>query len=42
MDYRVFSDTVYIEKMYSDDNRPSEGQLVDMKRRLIEELENLI
>ncbi len=31
-----------IEKMYSDDNRPSEEQLVDMKRRLIEELENLI
>ena len=31
-----------MEKMYSDDNRPSEKQLVDMKRRLIEELENLI
>ena len=31
-----------MEKMYSDDNRPSEGQLADMKRRLIEELEKLI
>ncbi|MBR1562951.1 MAG: HIT family protein, partial [Ruminococcus sp.] len=28
-----------MEKMYSDDNRPSEEQLADLKRRLLEELE---
>ena len=31
-----------MEKMYSDDNRPSEGQLEDLKCRLLEELEKLI
>lgn len=31
-----------MEKMYSDDNRPSEEQLEDMKSRLIEELEQLL
>ena len=31
-----------MEKMYSDDNRPSEEQLADMKRRLLDELEKLI
>ena len=28
-----------MEKMYSDDNRPGEEQLADLKRRLLEELE---
>ena len=31
-----------MEKMYSDDNRPNEKQLADMKRRLLDELEKLI
>ena len=31
-----------MEKMYSDDNRPSEKQLADMKRKLLDELEKLI
>ena len=31
-----------MEKMHSDDNRPSEGQLADMKNRLLAELEKLI
>ena len=31
-----------MEKMYSDDNRPSEGQLEDLKCRLLKELEKLI
>lgn len=31
-----------MEKMYSDDNRPDEEQLADLKRRLLEELEKLI
>lgn len=31
-----------MEKMYSDDNKPSEEQLADMKHRLLKELEKLI
>lgn len=31
-----------MEKMYSDDNRPSEEQLSDIKSRLLEELEMLL
>ena len=31
-----------MEKMYSDDSRPSEEQLADMKRKLSEELERLL
>ena len=29
-----------MEKMYSDENRPSEEQLADIKNRLLEELDN--
>lgn len=31
-----------MEKMYSDDNKPSEEQLADMKSRLLKELEKLL
>ena len=31
-----------MEKMYSDDSRPSEQQLADMKRKLLDELEKLL